>query len=243
MASRRNGAGSALQHAQSALQETAEQLKALTARRREVLLAGTDDEVAAVDAEIEAAQRQQRTLTDRVSVLLEQAEQEAAARRAKEHEALIGRVEGKLSERDRAVAKLAGLVAAADAALVEVFALNRAILAAWPWGNNLGAVLLGDGMVVNALRNEIYRVSGRPPSTGGMPGDPRGPSYPGGVAEDIMWAMMPERIKPIVEKFAEASAAASVIMKTGRNSPAPASAPAPVTNGAAHSTANGHDAG
>jgi hypothetical protein len=116
---------------------------------------------------------------------------------------------------------------------LKVFALNRAILAAWPWGNNLGAVLLGDGMVVNALRNEIYRVSGRPPATGGMPGDPRGPSYPGGVAEDIMWAMMPERIKPIVEKFAAASASASVIMKTGRNSPASE------MNGAAHSPASG----
>jgi hypothetical protein len=234
MASRRNGAGSALQHAQSALQETAEQLKALTARRREVLLAGTDDEVAAVDAEIEAAQRLQRTRTDRVSVLLEQAEQEAAARRAKEHEALIGRVEAKLAERESAVAKLAGLVAAADAALVEVFALNRAILAAWPWGNNLGAVLLGDGATLNALRNEIYRVSGRPPSTGGMPGDSRGPSYPGGQCERLEWIMMPEKTRPMTEKYTEARAAASVIMKTGRNGPAPE------TNGAVHSAMNGN---
>jgi hypothetical protein len=50
--------------------------------------------------------------------------------------------------------------------------------------------------------------------------------------------MMPERTKPMTEKFAEAAAAASVIMKTGRNGPAPA--PAPETNGAVHPTMNGN---
>jgi hypothetical protein len=231
--SRRNTAANSLAAAQEALQETAEQLKALTARRREVLLAGTDDEVGAVDAEIEAAQRTQRTRTDRVSVLIEAAEQEAVARRAKEHAALIGRVEAKLAERDRIAAELASHVAAADAALLKLFAVNRQILAAWPWGNgDLGAVLLGDGVTLNALRNEIYRVSGRPPSTGGMPSDPRGPSYPGGKCEDLLWIMMPEKTRPMVAKFAEASAAASVIMRTGRNGPAPA------MNGAAHPPAN-----
>jgi hypothetical protein len=227
MSSRRNGAGNALDRAKVVLAETRVKLGELAVQRNAALLRGTDADVAKVDAAVEATEKLLRTHTDRVRLLEGEAEKEAAERRAKEHAALIGRVEAKLAERNRAVAKLADCVAAADAALVEVFALNRAILAAWPWGNNLGAVLLGDGMAVNALRHEIYRVSGRPPATGGMPGDPRGPSYPGGVAEDIMWAMMPERIKPIVEKFAAASAAASVIMKTGRNGPAP------VTNGAA----------
>lgn len=238
--SRRNGAGNAVAAAQEALGETAEQLKALTARRREVLLAGTDDEVAAVDAEIEAAQRQQRIRSDRVSVLIEAAEQEAAARRAKEHAVLIGRVEAKLAERERAVAKLADLVTAADAALLEVFAHNRQILAAWPWGNgDLGAVLLGDPAVLGALSNEIFRVAGRPPATGGMPGNPKGPSYPGGRPERLEWIALPEKSsEPMVAKFESASRAAIAILRTGRNAPAPA--PASATNGAVHPAMNSH---
>jgi hypothetical protein len=234
--SRRSGAGNALTAAQEALGETAEQLKALTARRREVLLTGSDEEVAAVDAEIEAAQRQQRTRSDRVSVLIEAAEQEAAARRAKEHAALIGRVEAKLAERDAIVAELAAHAAAADAALVKLFAANKAVLAGWPWENgHVGAALLGAGDTVRVLSNEIYRIGGRAPSTGGAPGDPRGPSFPGGKRGNLSWVMMPERSSPpMIARFAEASAAASVIMKTGRNAPAPA------TIGAVHPAMNGH---
>jgi hypothetical protein len=240
--SRRNGAGGALDRAKVVLAETRAKMAALATERDAALLRGTDADVAKVDAAVEATEKLLRTHTDRVRLLEGEAEKEAAARRAKEHEALIGRVEGKLAERESAVAELAGCAAAADAALLKVFALNREILAAWPWGNNLGAVLLGDGATLNALRNEIYRVSGRPPSTGGMPGDSRGPSYPGGQCEKLEWIMMPERTKPMTEKFAEAAAAASVIMKTGRNVPAPAS----VTNGtAAHPpvTASPGDAG
>jgi hypothetical protein len=75
-----------------------------------------------------------------------------------------------------------------------------------------------------------------------MPGDVRGPSFPGGKCANLLWVMMPERSSPpMIARFAEASAAASVIMKTGRNSPAPAMngaaqppADASPTNGAAH---------
>jgi hypothetical protein len=233
--SRRNGAGDSLERAQAVLAETDARLAALVKKRNTALLNGSDADVALVDEEIEGVQKLLRTHTDRVSLLAAERQRSEAARRAKEHEALITRVEGKLAERDCAVAELAGHVAAADAALVKVFALNREILAGWPWGNgHLGAVLLGDGATLNALRNEIYRVSGRPPSTGGMPGDPRGPSYPGGQCEQLEWIMMPERIRPMVEKFAQASAAGSVIMKTGRNGPAPA------TNGAVHPEMNGN---
>jgi hypothetical protein len=234
--SRRNGAGGALDRARVVLAETQAKLAALATERDTALLRGTDADVAKVDAAVEATEKLLRTHTDRVRLLEGEAEKEAAARRAKEHAALIGRVEGKLRERDQAVAELAGCAAAADAALVKVFALNRAILAAWPWGNNLGAVLLGDRATLNALKNEIYRVSGRPPSTGGMPGDSRGPSYPGGQCERLEWIMMPEKTRPMTEKYTEARAAASVIMRTGRNGPAPA----PETNGAVHPAMNGN---
>lgn len=229
--SRRNGAGGALDRAKAVLAETQAKLAALATERDTALLRGTDADVAQVDGQIEREEKLLRTHSDRVKLLQVEAEKEEAGRRARERASLIERLETKLAARNHAVGKLADLVAAADAAFLDVLALNRQILAAWPWGNgDLGAVMLGDGATLNALRNEIYRVSGRPPSTGGMPGDSRGPSYPGGQCERLEWIMMPEKTRPMTEKYTEARAAASVIMKTGRNGPAPA----PSTNGAAH---------
>jgi hypothetical protein len=217
---RSNGSATgALERAREELAQVSAQLGELASKRREALLHSGDEVVQRLDAQIEAAGRLQKLRSDRVSVLLEAAEQEAVARRAREQSALIARVEGKLAERDRVAAKLADLVAAADGALIELFALNRAIIAAWPWGNgHFGAVMLGDPAVLGALSNEIFRVGGRPPSTGGMAGDWRGPSYPGGKCENLSWIAMPERSsRPLVEKFAEATAAALVIMRTGKN--------------------------
>jgi hypothetical protein len=230
MSLRRNGAGNALDRAKVVLAETQNKIAALALERNTALLRGTDADVAKVDAEVDATEKLLRTHGDRIKLLEAEAEKEEAARRAKEHEALIGRVEAKLAERNKISEELASHVAAADAALLRLFAVNRQILAAWPWQNgSLGAVLLGDGAVVGALSNEIFRVAGRPPTTGGAAGDPRGPSYPGGKCENLSWIAMPERSsRPLVARFAEASAAASVILRTGRNGPAPE------TNGAAH---------
>jgi hypothetical protein len=239
--SRPNGADSALARAKVVLAETQNKLAALALERNTALLRGTDADVAKVDAEVEATEKLLRTHSDRVKLLEVEAEKEEAARRAKEHAALIGRVEAKLAERDRAIAELAGCAAAADAALLKVFALNRAILAAWPWGNgDLGAVMLGDPAVLGALSNEIFRVAGRPPATGGMPGDPRGPSYPGGRPERLEWIMLPAKsARPLIEKFAEAAAAAVQIMRSGRVADAPPmNGAAHGTNGAAHPPAN-----
>jgi hypothetical protein len=219
MSRRSNGAGNAVQSAQAALQEIGAQIGALVASRREALLHGSDEAVQKIDAELEQAQRLQKTRADRLAVLGEEAEKQEAARRVREKSDLIERVEKKIAARSAAVEKLAACVAAADAALLEVFAHNRAILAAWPWGNgDRGAVMLGDPAVLGALSNEIFRVAGRPASTGGMPGNPKGPSYPGGRPERLEWIALPEKSsEPMIAKFEAASRAAIAIMKTGRN--------------------------
>jgi hypothetical protein len=213
----RNGVGSSLRKAQHVLEETRGRLAALADQRNVTLLHGTDADVSKVDLEIEAANKLLRTHGDRVKLLEIEAEKEAAAKRAKELAALVDRVEKKLGERDAIAAELASCVAAADAALVKLFACNRLIQAGWPWeGGHVGAVLLGDAAVLGVLGNEIFRVGGRVPPGGGMPPDPRGPSYPGAKCEELQWIMMPEKTKPMVEKFAEASAAAKQIMRGER---------------------------
>jgi hypothetical protein len=229
---RRNGA--ALEQAQQALAEVNSQIEALVARRREALLHGSDAAVARVDTELEAAQRLQRTRSDRVALLVEQAEAEAAERRAREHAAHILRVERKLEQRDAAAAELASCIAAADAALCKLVSTNRIIQAGWPFGHgHLGAVMLDDGSTVLAVANEIYRVGGRAPVTGGVDLH-QVPTYPGARCADLNFIMMPERsARPLVERFAEATAAAKVIMRTGRNDPRPTNghaAPAPTTS-------------
>jgi hypothetical protein len=232
---RRKPAAMTVDAARAAVAVVERDLASAVEERNRVLLTDDDEAVAEVDARIAVLRQRQRTATDRATLVFAQSEQEAAARRAKEHAALIGRVEAKLADRSRSVAKLADLVAAADAALLEIFAANRAILAAWPWGNgDRGAVMLGDPAVLGALSNEIFRVAGRPASTGGMPSDGRGPGFPGGRPERLEWIAMPERSsRPLVEKFKEAATAAAQIMSGGRVADA-----VPV-NGAAHHGMNG----
>jgi hypothetical protein len=221
MSQQRNGSGNSLDRAKAALAETQARLAALATKRNAELLRGTDASVALVDGEIEVVQRLLRTHTDRVKLLEVEAEQAAVAKRAKEKSDLIGRIETKLAERDKIAAELAKCVKAADEAFVKLLAVNRTILAAWPWsGGDVGAAMLGDAATLAVLRNEIFRVAGRVPPGGGMPPDPRGPSYPGAQCEQLEFIMLPERTKPMTEKFAEATAAATAIMRGGRTTAA-----------------------
>jgi hypothetical protein len=217
--------------AQAALVETTEQLKGLTAKRHNALLTGASDrDVALIDSEIATAQHVQRTRSDRVQVLLEEAERKEAERRVKEKLAHIERVEKKLAERDAVAAELAAAIAVADRCWVKLRTLNLAIQAGWPWPHgSIGAALLDDGSALLAIANEIYRVGGRPPVTGGVVDLKQVPTYPGAKCADLSYIMLPERsAPPLIERFAQASAAASRILRSGRNDPiaAPAVPPA-----------------
>jgi hypothetical protein len=218
-----------LSRAQIALQETAEQLKALSARRREALLTGTDDDVAVVDAEIEATQRLQRTRSDRVSVLLEQAAEEAAFARAAEREARIVETERLFIERDAAVADLKDHLVGAEQAFQRIHQLNLQARAAWEWPHGrVGGALLAASDLVRETASFIYRISGRPPQTGGEFRPDVPPSLPGGKCPRIEWLQTPNRLPDLVAQYRLASKYGSDVMRGVRGDvPAPASPASP----------------
>jgi hypothetical protein len=206
-----------LSRAQIALQETAEQLKALTARRREALLTGTDEEVAAVDAEIEATQRLQRTRSDRVSVLLEHAAEEAAAARAAARGETIAAVEELLAQRDEAGAVLSAAIEASDKAFIRLIELGREIRQRWQFAqHDANPAMLTENALVQAVPHEFYRLTARPHPLGGKIVTDQLPSFPAASkAERFEDAMMPSKIRPLTEKLSQATALAVRAMKEG----------------------------
>jgi hypothetical protein len=214
--------------ARRALLETDEQLKALALRRREMLLrGGSDREVHALDSQITEAEHTRQTRSDRVTLLAEQAAREAEAQRAAEHEALLGRLEQQFAARDKIVAELAGHVKAADASLVKLVKANRSLASSFEWPHGtLGAAMLDDGSTLLALAHEIYRAGNRSPVTGTVDMQ-QVPIFPGAKCGDLNFIALPERSSlPLTEKFAAASAAASRILRSGRNDPIIAPPPA-----------------
>jgi hypothetical protein len=215
-------APASLPAAQEALRLVNEQLETLATRRREALLRGTDDDVAAVDAEIAAAQHLQRTRSDRVEALTEESERAATEQRARDRETAIAQIEARFRRRDKLAARLASLVKSADAAFVQLCVANHGIMDAWPWQHgHVGAALLGDGDVALALSHELFRVGGRLPPGGGSPNPHPAPTWPGAKCSQLEFIMMPERTTSMVDKFAMASAAAGRILRSGRNDPLP----------------------
>jgi hypothetical protein len=225
----RKSAGTSLQSAQEALAATTGLIADLEGQRRAALLGDDDGVVSRLSNRLEGLRRQRQTDLDRVAARFEEAEREANERLAAEKAELIGRVEAKFAERDAAGAELAQLVAQADTAFVKVLNLGQEISAMWEWKRDeLGATLCSAGEMTAALRGEIYRVAGRP-SPGGGQLHLAPPSYPGGHPADFMWAMVPEKsAKPLTERLAEATAAAGVVMRLGRNIPAPIAVPTAV---------------
>jgi hypothetical protein len=114
----RKTGGMTLEQARSSLAEVDAGLAKLAADREAALMAGADDEtITKIDERVDAQQRARRTNADRVRLMEAEAERQAAEKIAREKAAHIERVEAKLADRNRAVAKLADLVAAADGRL------------------------------------------------------------------------------------------------------------------------------
>jgi hypothetical protein len=111
-------------------------------------------------------------------------------------------------------------VAQADQCFVRTLTLGQEIAGMWEWrSGDLGSALCSVGAMTVALQNEIYRISGRPAPGGGLP-HTAPPAFPGGRPGDLLWAMIPEKSsRPLVDRLAEASRAASQIMKVGYNAP------------------------
>jgi hypothetical protein len=211
----------ALAKAQAALASNDADIARLTAERNGLLICDEVDEeaIARIDSGLAQCQSRQRTLADRLSLLSAAAAREEVLQREAAREAKIVAAESLFSERLGLAEELAGHVKAADECFLRLLAANRVIETAWPWEptRHAGAVLLGDRPMLMALKNEIYRVAGRPNPLGGQPDHEDGPGYPGGHPELLQWAQMPEKSSaPMADKFRLASDAASSIMRVGR---------------------------
>jgi hypothetical protein len=222
----RKSAGTSLESAQEALTATTALIADLEAQRRAALLGDDDGVVSRLSNRLEGLRRQRQTDLDRVTARFEVAEKELQAKAAAERSTLIARIEGIFVQRDEAGRVLAEHVKAADKSFLRVLALGKEIADAWEWGEgDLMSTLCSPASVLGVLRNEIFRIGGRISPGGGMPNPHPGPSYPGAQPERLEFAMLPSKFRPLTERFAEASAVASQIMKTGRHDPVPEPAP------------------
>jgi hypothetical protein len=197
-------------------------LNELEAARHAALLADQDSEAANLAAEIEQQRRLLRGFQDKAKLLQEEVQKEEQARRTKEREELIVRIEKKFADRDAAAAELSDAIRKADAAFRKMIDAGQAVLAAWPWqSHDTHAVLLSTGAITSVVAHELYKTGARPRRFGGMdqPGD--GLNFPGGRCPDLRLANLQEKIKPLTAVCAEASALASTIMRTGRSTSHP----------------------
>jgi hypothetical protein len=212
---------SAVELARRALAEAEELVAKLEAERTAVLLGDDDGHLARIDARLQNARLQHRTATDRLAAREAEEARQASAKAEQQKVLRIGRIENKLKERDRIGAELAERIKAADASFCKLVEINRQIHAAWEWSaSDTFATMVHEGSIVAAVRNEIFRIGGRVPLTGGVL-DTRPLSYPGGEPERVELLYQPERTRALVDKLADATATAGRIMRTGRNDPEP----------------------
>jgi hypothetical protein len=212
---------SAVELSRRALSDAEELVTKLEDERRAVLLGDDEGHLARIDARLNNARLQYRTAVDRLAAREGEEQRQAQAKAARERLAQIGKIENRLRERDRIGAELAQHIAAADKSFCRLIEANRQIHSAWPWSaSDTFATMVHEGSIVAAVRNEIFRVGGRVPLTGGVI-DTRPLSYPGGEPERVELLYQPERTRALVDKLADATATAARIMRTGRNDPEP----------------------
>jgi hypothetical protein len=139
------------------------------------------------------------------------AEQDAAARRAREKASLIERIERKFAERDVAAQELQQHIAASDKLFRKIVSLSRDADAAWPFkSHDRGACMLPSAAISEALKHEIFRVGARPRRYGGMDRDPdAGLDYPGAKCPRLDLANLPDMVPPLVNVFKAAGDYAS----------------------------------
>jgi hypothetical protein len=198
----------------------------LAGKRNAALLADDDRIAVKLASQIDDLRSLARGHEDKIKLLEDEAARELAERQVKEKAALIGRIEKKLAERDRAGAELAAAVKIMDDAFRKLIALGRDITAAWPLGpHDPAACILSPGAITRALQHEIFRVGSRPHLLGGQDKPDNLVHLPGGMSPAINLINSPDRVMPLIEVLAQATRHASATMHTGK-------AAAVVTNGA-----------
>jgi hypothetical protein len=242
----RPAAGTRLEQVRAAQADAERRIGQLEDARIAALLADDDAKAAKLDVELENQRRLARGHRDKGKLLELEAENEAAARRMREHEGLVQRFAKKLSDADMIAVELQADVALVEKKFRKIIELReqaregfavRTPHAAAAAGAPEGCALAG-AAVKTLLAYELYRIGARP-FLGGHPGQRRQPDFPGALCPKTDLALQPDKIEPFAAALQRGSLFAVELLRAELtlppDEPAPASAPVTAANG--HSAA------
>jgi hypothetical protein len=209
-----------IESTQAALEAANRQLAELTERRNQCLLKD-EDTAAAIDLGIKIANLKNaaRAHEDRIQLLREQAAEEERARKAKDREANISKIEAKIDLRDKAMDDVAAAIKQLATASEKAISLGREVISSWTWAaHDQPAALLTPTSIMTAIAHESYRVSYRARKYGGQDAPSAGQMLPGARSPRLEWAEAPERVRPMLDVVREASSFAKEFLRTGKGS-------------------------
>ena len=212
--------------------ETNAKLSDTGRRRDQLLLAGDERGLDAIEGELAGLQKAAVRQADRIRLLEEQARQEEAAAVVKRRGDLVVRFEKKLAEADREADELQNLLAQAEKKFRRIIELRTDARAAWPIGDSHANAVAGtaegaalSGAAVKRLLSwHLYRIGARP-FLGGRPGEIVEESFPGAVCPRNEVRGRPLDITPFADALRAASKFAVDMMK-GKLDPLAALPPA-----------------
>ena len=127
---------------------------------------------------------------------------------------MIGRIEAKIDKRDEICAKLQAALGEAVKLYNELIQAGAEIAVAVPWNNSdLNAAVFISDEVKRLTMHELCRVGSGQLLHGGAF---RRPSFPGGLNPKLDWLHQPEKIPPLVDTIAAASAHAKRALRSGQ---------------------------
>jgi hypothetical protein len=227
--------------AQAELEQANARLAELAEQRNAALLKDDNAGAIAFGVEISNLKLAARAHEDKIKLLREQAVEEERARREREREAQIGKIEEKIEQRDQAMQEVAAAIKQLAAASERAIKLGREVVPVWSWQpHDLPAALLTPPSVLTAISHEMFRVSYHARRYGGMDTDPlAGHMLPGSRCPRLEWLEQPERTRPMSDVVRDASSFAKQFLHTGKSSSAVevVAAPLPVMNGGERSEA------
>ena len=159
-----------LSEARQELVETNAKLSDTGRRRDQLLLAGDERGLDAIEQELASLQKAAVRQADRIRLLEEQARQEEAAAVVKRRADVVVRFEKKLAEADREADELQNLLAQAEKKFRRIIELRSDARAAWPIGDSHANAVAGtaegaalSGAAVKRLLSwHLYRIGARP---------------------------------------------------------------------------------
>jgi hypothetical protein len=207
---------------QAALAQANARIAELDAQRNAALLKDEDATAVKLGTEIDALKQAARAHSDKIALLKEQAAEEERARRAREREELIERIEKKLVQRDAAMEGVAAAIKQLASASERAITLGREIIAAWTWApHDLPPALLTPAAIMTTISHESFRVSYHAKKYGGADVDVlAGHSLPGSRSPTWQLAEDPSRVRPMIDVVRDATEFAKTFLRTGKGSAA-----------------------